>query len=152
MNEQAPEIDEDSQPWWDAVAEHRLTYQVCRSCEGVVFYPRNRCSHCLSDALEWRESRGIGTVYSKTLVHRAPDPRLSSQVPYAVALIDLDEGFRMLSRLIGADANAVQIGARAQVKFAPDPDGRTLPCFEALTPTVGPGRNRNQKGGEHETA
>ena len=150
MNDDLPAHDEDSQPWWDAVAKHRLTYQHCLSCGQVVFYPRNCCSRCLSDKLEWRQSRGAGSVYSKTLVHRAPDPRLRDQLPYPVVLVDLDEGFRMLSRLVGPNAREVQIGARVKVAFSPGPDGRTLPCFEPLTPSAGPEHNQNFKEGRHE--
>lgn len=146
-----PEPDEDSQPWWDALTENRLTYQQCGDCGGVVFYPRNRCCHCLSGALEWRQSRGLGNVYSKTIVHRAPDPRLRDQLPYPVVLVDLDEGFRMMSRLFGADANQAAIGARVQVVFVPGPDGCTLPFFQPIGTVVEPDKGRNANEGGHET-
>ncbi|KPQ05425.1 MAG: putative nucleic-acid-binding protein containing a Zn-ribbon [Rhodobacteraceae bacterium HLUCCA12] len=151
MSEHHPEPDEDSRPWWDALARHLLTYQTCTDCNGVVFYPRNRCCHCLSDALQWHQSLGLGTVYSRTLVHRAPDPRMRDQLPYPVALIDLDEGFRMMSRLVGPDANQTPIGARVQVVFGLGPDGRPLPFFEPVDPVAAPDKRGDANGGGHET-
>jgi uncharacterized OB-fold protein len=84
----------------------KLAYQRCADCSAAVFYPRVLCPVCGSGALEWRESAGRGTVYATTAVHsRDRDPR-------NVALVDLDEGFRMMSRVEGVPAEEVEIGAR----------------------------------------
>jgi uncharacterized OB-fold protein len=84
----------------------KLAYQRCADCSAAVFYPRVLCPVCGSGALEWRESAGRGTVYATTAVHsRDRDPR-------NVALVDLDEGFRMMSRVEGVPAEEVEIGTR----------------------------------------
>jgi uncharacterized OB-fold protein len=84
----------------------KLAYQRCADCSAAVFYPRVLCPVCGSGALEWRESAGRGTVYATTAVHsRDRDPR-------NVALVDLDEGFRMMSRVESVPAEEVEIGAR----------------------------------------
>jgi uncharacterized protein len=84
----------------------KLAYQRCADCSAAVFYPRVLCPVCGSGALEWRESAGRGTVYATTAVHsRDRDPR-------NVALVNLDEGFRMMSRVEGVPAEEVEIGAR----------------------------------------
>ena len=84
----------------------KLAYQRCADCLAAIFYPRVLCPACGSRALVWRESAGRGTVYATTAVHsRERDPR-------NVVLVDLDEGFRMMSRVEGVPAEEVEIGAR----------------------------------------
>ena len=84
----------------------KLAYQRCADCSAAIFYPRVLCPMCGSRALVWRESAGRGTVYATTAVHsRERDPR-------NVVLVDLDEGFRMMSRVEGVPAEEVEIGAR----------------------------------------
>ena len=86
----------------------KLGYQRCADCSAAVFYPRVLCPVCGSGALEWRESSGRGTVYATTAVHsRNRDPR-------NVVLVDLDEGFRMMSRVEGVAAEKVEIGTRVR--------------------------------------
>jgi uncharacterized OB-fold protein len=86
----------------------KLGYQRCAHCAAAVFYPRTLCPVCGSGALEWRESAGRGTVYATTAVHsRDRDPR-------NVVLVDLDEGFRMMSQVEGVAAEEVEIGTRVR--------------------------------------
>jgi uncharacterized OB-fold protein len=86
----------------------KLVYQRCADCSAAVFYPRTLCPVCGSGALEWRESEGRGTVYATTAVHsRNRDPR-------NVVLVDLDEGFRMMSRVEDVPAEEVEIGTRVR--------------------------------------
>ena len=86
----------------------RLGYQHCGDCLAAVFYPRVLCPDCGGGALEWRESAGRGTVYATTAVYsRDRDPR-------NVVLVDLDEGFRMMSRVEGVPADEVEIGTRVR--------------------------------------
>ena len=85
-----------------------LGYQRCADCSVAVFYPRVLCPVCGSGVLEWRESAGRGTVYATTAVHsRNRDPR-------NVVLVDLDEGFRMMSRVEGVPADEVEVGTRVR--------------------------------------
>ena len=86
----------------------KLGYQRCADCAAAVFYPRTVCPVCGSGALEWRESAGRGTIYATTAVHsRNRDPR-------NVVLVDLDEGFRMMSRVESVAAEEVEIGTRVR--------------------------------------
>lgn len=81
----------------------RLVFQHCERCSSAVFYPRVLCPVCGGD-LVGRESGGRGTVYATTTVHRREG------LPYDVSLIDLDEGFRMMSRVEGVDPEEVAVG------------------------------------------
>jgi len=127
-----PSLDEpDTAQFWKSTVEHKLTYQVCTKCEGIVFYPRAHCVHCLSLDLEWRESAGMGTLYTYSVVRDNRMPGFAELVPYAVAYVDLDEGFRMLTRLTNVDVDAVSIGTRVRVAWN-DKDTVSLPEFEPV--------------------
>ncbi|TYK44445.1 Zn-ribbon domain-containing OB-fold protein [Actinomadura decatromicini] len=101
-----------------------LAYQRCDDCRAAVFHPRVTCPGCGSGRLAWRESAGLGTVYATSaLVRRDADP-------YSVALVDLDEGFRMMSSVVGVPADAVRIGMRVRARVEPrDGDREPRPVF-----------------------
>ncbi len=122
----------DTQPFWEATKEHRLTYQTCRACSKVVFYPRAHCPHCGSRDLEWHDSKGFGTVYTYSVVRLNRHPAFADLGPYAVAYVDLDEGFRMLTNIVGvADpVKDVRIGMRVKVRWEDQESGISLPMFE----------------------
>ena len=93
-----------------ALNEGRFLIQHCAACGKHVFYPRSICPHCWSERLEWVEPQGSGTVYSTTTVRRKPEAGGS----YNVALIDLDEGVRLMSRVEGLPPTDVKIGMRVR--------------------------------------
>lgn len=121
----------DTAAFWEATREGRLTYQVCRRCGGVVFYPRSHCTHCTSLDLETRASAGKGTIYTFTVIRQHDHPFFRGRVPYVVAFIDLDEGFRMLAEVSGVDPEAVQIGRRVELAWED--------CGDVRVPVFGPG-------------
>jgi uncharacterized OB-fold protein len=96
----------------------RLTYQYCQACSAAVFYPRVLCPGCGGTSLEWRVSNGRGTVYSTTTTYQR------GEAPYNVALIDLEEGFRMMSRVEGIAPEEVRIGmaVRCEVRQSGEND------------------------------
>ena len=103
----APDIGESPEGrFFAALGEGRFELQHCAGCARAVFYPRVHCPHCGADALEWREASGRGTVYATSVVRRRPE----QGPPYNVALIDLAEGPRMMSRVEGLAPEAVRIG------------------------------------------
>lgn len=127
-----PEVlDRDTEPFWLAARDHRLTYQRCDDCHRVVFYPRAHCPHCLGARLTWHESRGEGTVYTFSVVRTSRDPRFAARVPYVVAWIDLDEGFRMMSNVVAADPDAVRVGDRVRLAWR-TAGAWELPVFEPV--------------------
>jgi uncharacterized OB-fold protein len=94
-----------------------LGFQRCRDCSSAVFYPRVLCPVCGSISLEWRTSGGRGVVYATTAVYRR------NEEPYNVALVDLEEGFRMMSRVEGIPAEEVGIGLRVRFEVRGEEDG-----------------------------
>jgi hypothetical protein len=125
----APVANADSRPYWAAASEGRLVIRKCKACGQLHFMPRYLCPHCWSDQLEWVEARGTGSVHSFTIIRRASDPAFAPLVPYPVALIDLDEGPRMMANIVGPEALAVKIGDRVQVTFEDRGEGAKLPQF-----------------------
>lgn len=118
-----------SRPHWDGCREGRLRVQRCRSCGTHVFIPRPVCTGCLSEDLEWVESSGRGTLYSHTTVHRPQRPEF--EVPYTVVIVELEEGWHMLSNLIDVAPDDIAIGMPLEVCFQEMTEEITLPVFRA---------------------
>jgi uncharacterized OB-fold protein len=133
IDARVPLIDGDSQPYWDAAQQRKLTAQQCAACGRFVFYPRAICPFCHSLELAWREVAGAGSVYSYTISRRAPSAEFADHVPIVVVLVDLNEGYRMMSNLVGPDALDVRCGDRVQVDFQALPSGQVLPVFTRVS-------------------
>jgi uncharacterized OB-fold protein len=123
--------DAHEQPFWTALREHHLVLQRCGGCGHFQHYPRSLCTKCLSDVLEFVASPGHGVVYSFTVIHRAPLPELSRLTPYTLALIDLDEGVRIMSNIVG-DPREVHIGCPVVIDFVDLAHEVTLPVFRPV--------------------
>ena len=124
-----PPVGPASEPFWDATRDRRLVVQWCLDCDRAVFYPRERCPGCLGSRLEWRECTGAGTLYSFTVNHLSPDPA-GREGPFAVALVELAEGHRMMSNMVGVAPGDLSVGMAVRVTWEPLPDGRHYPLFE----------------------
>ena len=128
MTFQVPvEASEISRPFWEAAARQRLVRTVCDVCSTNFFVPQIACVRCHSEAWTYQESSGRGTVSTFTVVHRAPTS--DHQPPYIVAVIDLDEGWYMMSNIVGCPHESVRIGQRVEVDFHSRADGVVLPVF-----------------------
>ena len=126
-----PPPSDEAVPFWDASRDGRFVLPWCRPCDRVFWHPRAACPRCLSDDIEWREASGRGTVYAVSVQHNAALPELREYVPYAVALVDLEEGARMMANVIGCAAEDVFVGMPVTITWDPLPDGRRLPLFSA---------------------
>ena len=129
-----PPVGVEAGPFWEATRDSRLLVQWCTSCDRGVFYPRVFCPHCAAgaDALEWRDASGRGTVYAAVVEHKpqAAGANFSDGQPYCVALVDLEEGVRMLTNVVGCPPGEVRCGMPVSVTWEPLSDGRRLPLFE----------------------
>jgi uncharacterized OB-fold protein len=123
----APSMTPDMQFFWDGVREHRLLMQRCSSCGALRHPPRPVCPACRS--LEWNtiEATGRGTVYSFVIPRHPPLPWFSE--PYVVALIDLEEGTRIVSNLVDIAPELVMIGMPVEVRFEHFDGDLVLPLF-----------------------
>ncbi len=126
-----PIVNADSAPYWDGARQGKLLLQRCGDCGTLRFFPRYLCTDCGSDKTEWTGVSGRGTVHSFTIVHRAAFPEFQDRTPYVVALIDLAEGPRMMTNIVGDDALSVRIGDAVTVTFEErGTEGAKVPQFQ----------------------
>ena len=119
----------ESAPYWQAALEGQLKIQYCAACARHQFYPRRFCTQCLSDQIEWVQASGRGRIYTYTVCHVAAHPAFEARVPYAIAMVELDEGPRMLAGLVDTDLDRLAVGAPVQVCFERINDDIALPMF-----------------------
>lgn len=124
-----PPPDELSAPFWEATREGRLVLPWCRTCDRPHWYPRRRCPSCHGSDLEWRTSLGEGRVHAVSVQHRPQWPGLVDRAPYAVVLVELAEGVRMLAGITGAAADEVAVDQPVHLVWEDLSDGRRLPMF-----------------------
>lgn len=128
----APAVDPESAPFWDGTVEGVLRLQRCRDCGAAQHFPRWSCIRCHSTGLDPFDASGLGTVYSKTVIRQHHMEPYRSWLPYVVALVDLDEGPRMMSNIVGCDPQQVQVGMRVRVLFDPVSPQAAVPLFEPV--------------------
>lgn len=128
-----PELD--TQPFWEATRDHELRYQTCDRCSTVIFYARRHCTACTSTSLSWQTSGGTGTIYTYSVIRRSQHPAFAHLVPYVIAWVDVDEGFRILTHITNARIDDhevhVPIGAKVEVDWI-DLDEVSLPGFRII--------------------
>jgi uncharacterized OB-fold protein len=123
-----PRPSPESVPFWEGAKAGRLMLPRCNRCGRFWFPPSQRCRHCLSADFEWRESAGKGRIYSFVVYHRTYHPAFETEVPYVVAIVELDEGPRLLTNIVGTPPDAVRCDQRVRAVFE-DVDGVAIPKF-----------------------
>jgi uncharacterized OB-fold protein len=98
-----------SQRFWDGLNDGEVRVQCCAACGEDVFYPRPHCPACLSAGLEWVAVSGRGKVYSYTIVRRAMNPAFIEDLPYVYAIVELDEGPRLMTNIVGCAPEGVRV-------------------------------------------
>ena len=126
----APEVDHDSIPFWDYIKAHNVHLQKCPKCSRLRFPPLPSCPYCGELGGEWTAVSGEGTIYSWVIVYHPIDPRLFSQVPFIIAMIELKEGPRIIGRLVNAQPEQIKIGMPVKVVYEDIDDNLTLLNYE----------------------
>ena len=124
-----PIADADSAEFWKGLARGELLLQHCLDCSAVHYYQQGICRLCGSERLEHRAASGRGRVHSYSVVYRAPGPAFKDDTPYAVLLVDLEEGPRMVSSLVGGDPEKVTIDMPVVLVCEKITEEVTLPRF-----------------------
>ena len=112
-----PVADDDTRAFWDAAREQRLVVQHCATCRRWIWQPRPLCPSCHTPDPPWEEVSGAGRVLSWTVVHPPVLRAWANDVPFAVLLVELDEGVRMVGRLVDADHEELQMGQRVSLQW-----------------------------------
>ena len=124
-----PVIEQEAKPFWEFCTHHELRVQKCTQC-GELRYPINDiCPDCSSNKSEWVKLNGKGRVYSFIIVHRSRMPSFAGEAPYTVAIIETEEGIRMLSNVVGCIPEAVHVGMPVEVVFKDVSPEFSLPQF-----------------------
>ncbi|MFC5721758.1 Zn-ribbon domain-containing OB-fold protein [Streptomyces gamaensis] len=129
-----PDIDPFARPYWDAAAEGRLLIRRCRAqgCGRAHHYPREFCPYCWSEDVGWEEASGRATLYTWSVVHVSDLPPFDERPPWTAAAVDLDEGPRMMTEVVGCPEDLLRVGMPLRVRFRPGP----VPPLR--TPVFGP--------------
>lgn len=131
MSKILPRPTDTSEPYWQGCRERELRLQKCNACQQVQFYPRIMCSFCQHQSLDWIVASGRGEIASFTVVRRGVSEAYPT--PYIVALIDLEEGPRMMSHVVGVTSDAVAVGDAVKVDFEDWSDEIAMPVFRVIT-------------------
>ena len=118
----APELNPEIEAYFEAAAEGKLLVKTCRTCDQPFHYPRAICPYCHSSDTEWREASGRGTIYSFSILRRAP-------IPYAVASVALAEGPQMITNIVDCDLDSIHCDMPVRVVFKPSEGGPPVPMF-----------------------
>ncbi|MCY3786284.1 MAG: Zn-ribbon domain-containing OB-fold protein [bacterium] len=123
--------------FWAGVDRGELLRPVCGRCGRSFFCPQVVCPHCAGAQWSYEPSAGLGVVYSFTVVHRPPEPAF--EAPYVLAIVDVAEGWSLLTWIVDCPADEVRIGMQVQVRFVPGPDRALLPAFAPRPESAGAG-------------
>lgn len=126
-----PTIEAETAPWWDAARRGELLVRRCAGCGRAHLYPRPFCPSCWSEDVGWESAAGTATLYTWSEVHANDLPPFAERVPYIAAIVDLDEGPRLETTIVGATEAELSVGMRLKVDFADAGDVR-IPVFRLV--------------------
>jgi uncharacterized OB-fold protein len=124
-----PAVTPELRPFFDAARAGTLVVQRCRTCGERRFPPRDICSRCLGRAADWVPSSGRGKILTWNVMHQVYHPGFANEVPYAVVLVELDDGGRMISNLVGYPNDRLEVGLPVEVTFEKLSEEVSLPKF-----------------------
>lgn len=127
-----PVVEHHTKPFWDGTKKGKLLIQKCDNCGQLIFFPRVICHSCLSQELGWLETKGEGSVYSFTIIRQGLNPNFLTMVPYAYAIIELDEGVRFICNIVTKNLDDIKIGSRVKVMFEKLTEDISIPLFELI--------------------
>ena len=129
-----PYVSEVSRPYWEAARRHELVLQRCQECGHYRYPPGEICPRCLSDKLVWDRVSGRGTVYTWIVFHQVYQRAFANDVPYAVVVVELEEGARLTTNLVDGKLEDIEIGMPVEVVFDDVTGEITLPKFRPRAP------------------
>ena len=129
-NKPLPTISGETKPYWDHCRRGQLLVQKCDSCGEYQFYPRGICANCWSNDIQWITSSGKGTVWTFAVTYQNGTPGFAEDVPYVLALVELEEGVRMFTNIVECDPRSVTIGMPVEVTFVQATNQISVPYFK----------------------
>ncbi len=129
------EVTSETRPFWDATATGHLILPRCAECAATIWYPKGFCPHCASFSIEWVQASGHGMIYSFSITRKGAGV-WAEHSPYVVAYVELEEGPRVLTNIVGCSVDDVRIGMEVSVVFDPTPEGPAVYRFQPMRPAV----------------
>src|SRR5688572_18227891 len=126
-----PNADLETQEFWDGCKDHKFLLKHCNACGRDHYYPRPFCPTCWSDNVAWKEAAGRGTLYTYSIVPVNDLPPFNERVPYVAAIVELDEGPRVMTNVEGVAHDELRIGMPLVVDYRPISDDVTIPVFRS---------------------
>ena len=124
-----PTPDLETKPFWDGCKEGRFLIRHCNACGADHYYPRPFCPTCWSDDVAWKEASGRATLYTYSVVRVNDLPPFGERVPYVAAVVELEEGPRVMTNIEGVEHDALQIGMQLVVDYKPISENITIAVF-----------------------
>ena len=125
-----PEFRPETKPYWDACKRHEFVLPKCKSCGKIFFYPRALCPVCMCQDLEWIKASGKAKVWTYAIHYMGPTPAYKGEPPYVIAMVDLQEGAKMMTNIVNCKPEDVRIGMDVEVVFDDVTPEVTLPKFK----------------------
>lgn len=127
-----PKIQPWSEKFWEGTKQGKLLIQHCKNCNSLIFYPKKACPECWSENLDWTQASGKAKVTTFTVVKDMVEPRFWADIPYVLALVELEEGLQMMTRIVECDHDNLKIGMDVEVVFEDITDKCALPYFRPV--------------------
>lgn len=128
-NKPLPKPQKWSEEFWNGTKEHKILLKKCKQCGHIDFPPYMYCTECMSEESEWIESTGKGTIYSFSTTYLGAPPAFVDDQPYTLIFVDLEEGIRLLSRIVDCEIKDVKIGMKVEAVFDAVTEDTTLVMF-----------------------
>ena len=125
-----PTVVGETRPYWESCRRGELVIQRCEKCGQYQFYPRGICANCWSTDVKWVKSTGRGTVWTYTVTYQNRSQGFAQEVPYVLALVELEEGVRMFSNIVECNPRDVTVGMPVEVTFVQATDRISVPFFK----------------------
>ncbi len=129
-NKPLPTVSGETKPFWDACRRGQLLIQKCDRCDEYQFYPRGICANCWSEDIKWVTASGKGTLWTYTVTYQNRTPGFAEDVPYVLALVELEEGVKMFTNIIECPPSDVSIGMPVEVTFRQANNQISVPYFK----------------------
>jgi uncharacterized protein len=127
-----PLVTPESERYWQGCKQHQLWMRYCNPCAKPYFYPRDVCPACGSRDVDWKQMSGRGQIFTFAIAHRAPTPGFRGDVPFVTAIVELDEGPRMMTNIVSVepDPAKIKVGMAVEVTFEDITEEISLPKFK----------------------
>jgi uncharacterized protein len=131
-----PTPEGDTVEWWEAAREGRLLLRHCGDCGATTYYPRTFCPRCWSENVTWQQASGRGTLYTWSVIYSNDQPPFRDRVPYVAAIVELEEGPRMMTNVVDCDHDALRPDMPVELRFMEISEQYSLPVFTPVAAEV----------------